>query len=113
MEKMHGGIHDTSGFSWQRVQDDSQAVEAGVSRCHEVLLGDVTLKKNLANMEATQTRLLHCAFEQIKYIYFKDAFKVGPGTYIENAPIGKDVLGIGQSSSQSCCVFLQNEKKIP
>lgn len=32
-------------------------------------------------------------------------------TYIKNAPIGKDVLGIGQSSSQSCCVFLQEEKK--
>lgn len=66
-------------------------------------------------MEATQTTwLLHCAFEQItgKYIYSMDAFKVGPGTCIKNAPIGKDVLGIGLSSSQSCCVFLQKRKKL-
>lgn len=34
-------------------------------------------------MEATQTTwLLHCAFKQIKYVYSKDAFKVGPGTYV-------------------------------
>lgn len=44
-------------------------------------------------MEATRTtRLLHCELEQIKYIYFKDAFKVGPGAHSKNAPIGKDVF---------------------
>lgn len=81
MEKMHDGVRGTSGFSWQRVRDDSQAVEASVSRCHEVLQGDVMLKKqdqdNLANIAATQTtQLLLCALAQMKYIFIYFFFRM-------------------------------------
>lgn len=31
MEKMHDGVHDTSGFCWQREQDSFQPVEVNES----------------------------------------------------------------------------------